>query len=173
MNYEEIEKQVILAKENNDNAIINILEAFKPYIITLIKNTKVNGYTREDLVQELNIKILECINKYNGENTFVGYCTRALKNRIYNLYKNNKKHDNLELQDNNFKNENFEFDNYKIENLLFSNLSLNDIEKNIMILYYINRHTLKEISVILGIPYFKVISLKKLALKKLKYEFSN
>lgn len=169
MNYDYIEELIRLAKKSDDKeVIIKILDEFKPYIYTLIKNTKVNGFNNDDLFQELNIKIIECIHKYNSNNTFVGYCTMALKNCIYNLYNSNKKYCSLELFENIDKN--YKNDNYEVENILFCNKSLNDIEKRILIMYYIDRHTFKDISQLLGIPYSKIMGLKKVALKKLKNE---
>lgn len=166
MDYKYIENEVLKAKNNDSIAILNIINCFKPYCLTLIKNTNVKSYDKEDLLQELNIKIVQCIKKYNKENKFVGYCTKALKNHIYNLYNKNKNYD-IQLSD---KVEN-KLDLYldKYNNIEYINL-LNDIEKNVILLYYINGNTLREVSSNLKISYSKTVSIRNKALTKLRNE---
>lgn len=169
MDYDFIEEEVKKAKTNDSKAIINIINSFKPYCLTLIKNTEIKGYDKEDLLQELNIKIIKCILKYNKDKKFVGYCTRALKNHMYYLYRNNK-NNNISLTDTLDNKINSHYDTYNNFDYL---KKLNKLEKNIIVLYYINGNTLKKISNLLNINYSKTIMLKNNAIIKIKNEMKH
>lgn len=58
MNFEEL---LFLAKTEDETAILQILEMYRPL---LIKNSLVNGKFDEDLYQELQIELLKCIRSY-------------------------------------------------------------------------------------------------------------
>ena len=55
MNFERL---LLKAKEGNADAVLKILEIYKPL---LIKNAIVNGRFDEDLYQELIVEFLRCI----------------------------------------------------------------------------------------------------------------
>ena len=55
MNFERL---LLKAKEGNADAVLEILEIYKPL---LIKNAIVNGRFDEDLYQELTAEFLKCI----------------------------------------------------------------------------------------------------------------
>ena len=55
MNFERL---LLQAKEGNADAVLEILEIYKPL---LIKNAIVNGRFDEDLYQELTAELLKCI----------------------------------------------------------------------------------------------------------------
>ena len=55
MNFERL---LLQAKEGNADAVLKILEIYKPL---LIKNAIVNGRFDEDLYQELTAELLKCI----------------------------------------------------------------------------------------------------------------
>ena len=55
MNFERL---LLKAKEGNADAVLKILEIYKPL---LIKNAIVNGSFDEDLYQELTAELLKCI----------------------------------------------------------------------------------------------------------------
>ena len=52
------ERLLLQAKEGNADAVLEILEIYKPL---LIKNAIVNGRFDEDLYQELTAELLKCI----------------------------------------------------------------------------------------------------------------
>ena len=52
------ERLLLQAKEGNADAVLEILEIYKPL---LIKNAIVNGRFDEDLYQELIVEFLRCI----------------------------------------------------------------------------------------------------------------
>lgn len=58
MNFERL---LLKAKEGNADAVLKILEIYKPL---LIKNTIVNGRFDEDLYQELVSTLLQCIQRF-------------------------------------------------------------------------------------------------------------
>lgn len=55
MNFERL---LLQAKEGNADAVLEILEIYKPL---LIKNAIVNGRFDEDLYQELAVELMKCI----------------------------------------------------------------------------------------------------------------
>ena len=58
MNFERL---LLKAKEGNADAVLKILEIYKPL---LIKNAIVNGRFDEDLYQELCLQLFLCIQKF-------------------------------------------------------------------------------------------------------------
>ena len=58
MNFERL---LLKAKEGNADAVLKILEIYKPL---LIKNAIVNGIFDEDLYQELVSTLLQCIQRF-------------------------------------------------------------------------------------------------------------
>lgn len=58
MNFERL---LLQAKEGNADAVLKILEIYKPL---LIKNAIVNGRFDEDLYQELVSTLLQCIQRF-------------------------------------------------------------------------------------------------------------
>lgn len=58
MNFERL---LLKAKEGNADAVLKILEIYKPL---LIKNAIVNGGFDEDLYQELVSTLLQCIQRF-------------------------------------------------------------------------------------------------------------
>ena len=58
MNFERL---LLKAKEGNADAVLKILEIYKPL---LIKNAIVNGRFDEDLYQELVSELLQCIQRF-------------------------------------------------------------------------------------------------------------
>lgn len=59
MNFERL---LLKAKEGNADAVLKILEIYKPL---LIKNAIVNGRFDEDLYQELVSTLLQCIQRFH------------------------------------------------------------------------------------------------------------
>ena len=55
------ERLLLQAKEGNADAVLEILEIYKPL---LIKNAIVNGRFDEDLYQELVSTLLQCIQRF-------------------------------------------------------------------------------------------------------------
>ena len=55
------ERSLLQAKEGNADAVLEILEIYKPL---LIKNAIVNGRFDEDLYQELVSTLLQCIQRF-------------------------------------------------------------------------------------------------------------
>ena len=56
------DKLLILAKEGDADAVLEILEMYKPL---LIKNAIVNGRFDEDLYQELVSTLIQCIHRFH------------------------------------------------------------------------------------------------------------
>lgn len=171
MNVEEIEKLVTKAKLGDTAAEEKIFLNFIPYINLLISKFKIQGYDRDDLVQECYIVLNKAISKYTGNRTFVIYVTKSLKNNmVYLLRKSTKLQysiiDNL-LQDPN----DLEIDvlsHLDIEHLSESLKHLSPKELKIIKDYYFNDITLLSISKALDEKYITTAKTKDRAISKLK-----
>lgn len=62
MSSKKMRKTLMRAKEGDENAILDIINTFKPL---LYKNSFINGVYDEDCFQELNIKLLNCIKAFD------------------------------------------------------------------------------------------------------------
>ena len=97
MDYEIIEKLVLKAKEHDKNAKEDIINRFKPYIITISKSTHIHGYDFYDIQNECVKTVLSCIHSYNPENKkFVGYVLTSIRNTVKQLIKKTERRKNSE-----------------------------------------------------------------------------
>lgn len=171
MNVEEIEKLVIQAKTGDSSAEEKIFFSFIPYINLLISKFNINGYDRDDLVQECYIVLNKAILKYKGHRTFAVYVTKALKNNmLYLLRKSTKLEysiiDNL-IEDPS----DLELDilsQLDIKHLSHSLKNLSPKELQIIKDYYFNDISLVCISEKLDEKYITTVKIKDRALSKLK-----
>ena len=171
VNIEEIEKLVIQAKLGDSSAEEKIFFSFIPYINLLISKFNINGYDRDDLIQECYIVLNKAILKYKGNNTFAVYVTKALKNNmLYLLRKSTKLEysiiDNL-IEDPS----NLELDilsHLDIKHLSHSLKNLSPKELQIIKDYYFNDISLVCISEKLDEKYITTVKIKDRAIAKLK-----
>lgn len=83
MNHNEIESCVIKAKHGNQEALLEILEQFKPFIFKTAQNFNVKTYDIYDLAQIGNIALINAVLKYRtGSHTFSSYAYTAVKNAL-------------------------------------------------------------------------------------------
>lgn len=171
MNLEKLEK---MASNQNLNGII---DEFTPFIKNFSKKFTLIGYDQDDICQECYLALILCLEKYQkGNNTFVAYATKSVKNHIYNLLrsKNNYKEllcleenltfllkyevefiENIELKENKY-----------LLNKAFMKLSIKELHL-ITYLYY-KKRTLSEYSRLLNIQYSLARSQKIKILNKLR-----
>lgn len=92
MNYDYIESLVHKSKINNSISKENLINEFKPLILSICKKTFIHGYENEDIINECYSTLFRCITLYNPEShRFVAYATNAIKNNINDLIKKNKR----------------------------------------------------------------------------------
>lgn len=88
MDYEIIEKLVLKAKDNDKNAKEDIINRFKPYVLTISKNTYIHGYDFYDIQNECYKTVLNCIELYDPTNKkFIGYVLTSIRNSVKQLIK--------------------------------------------------------------------------------------
>ncbi|ELC8368403.1 sigma-70 family RNA polymerase sigma factor [Clostridium perfringens] len=175
----ELEKNVLKAKNNDDIAKEYIIYFFMPYIKKISNRYFIRNYDKEDITNFLIIALLEAVNKYKYENNFFWYAINTMRNRIYNELRNKKKEesfiniDNLILYSNEDKLDNNLIKEEKIRVLKKSLLALDEDElKLIYDLYYLGK-TLKELSLSNDINYYTLATKKRRVINKLKNIYLN
>ena len=168
---EELLNKAILGDKNAFSLIFLQLQN-DLYRIALSK-TK-NKEDALDAIQETMIITYKNLNNLNSKSSLKGWIIKILINECYKIHNKKNKTKILSIQDSNFY-ENINLDdtyylNYIESSIEFNELieCLNDKEKIIMILYYNNLYTTREISNILEIKENTVKSIVKRAKNKIK-----
>lgn len=175
-----IAELVILSKKNNEEAILELIKRLRPLVISSInKYYSIGEY--EDLIQEGNILIMESIEKFDTEYGvhFLGYIKSKLKYYYLNKNKVEKEFSLNELDDNGVEFIERIVSDINIEDMILKEIenryllsSLNKIterEKEIVLKFYFEELSLREIAEELNIKYQTVANLKTNAIKKLKF----
>lgn len=187
MNYEQIEHQVGLAKKGDNEAIITILNTFKPFILKMVKEFKCSSNDFYDLLQICYIALIRAIDKYNlGANVFKSYAYSVIKNEFRRFTRDNKKHKIKSLNETN-ENTNREAiesvkDSYNLEESFMDqeeNLKLKKIlgqlpedEFELIFLVYYNGLFLKTYAEKKGMTYAMAVYKKNKILEKIKSEYN-
>lgn len=168
--------------------LVQILKNMEKYICSyLSKEYKflLSKEYKEDVVQECEIAVLECLEKFNPLNgtPFVTYTYLPVKQKVRvfiekNIYKdssyNQKKYGKVEFSsfDNKLdlflSEKRFEEDSIRKLDILDLLNNLNEINRFILIQFYINQESIKNISQKLGITEKAVTNRKKDSLEKLR-----
>lgn len=78
-----------LVKKSKNGDLISKEELalqFKPFIINLSKKTFIDGYDKQDIMNECYRILFRCVDIYdNSRHRFVAYATNGIKNSIYYL----------------------------------------------------------------------------------------
>ncbi len=89
----------IMVRENPE-ALSYIIDRYKNKLERYIdRRTIVNTYDREDILQEIFIKIYRNINDYDNSLIFSSWIYRITHNYIIDWYRKNKKHISISLDD--------------------------------------------------------------------------
>lgn len=172
--------------ETRERAIISALQLTESYIHNMIfYNYKVllKAEYREDVIGECKIAVLECLKTFNPEkSTFWNHCYLPVKHKICNFISQNifmdspyrqKKYGKMRFS-------NFEdlelyihsncFEDNSVEKLDILKLldSLSDVNRSIIIQYYIERESIKTISQRLNLEEWRILRRKKDSLLKLR-----
>jgi len=145
MNLEMVKK----AKEGDVNAIGTLITENTQSMYRVAFGILKNDEEIFDAIQNTTVIVFEKINTLKKDEFFKTWLTRILINECYKIYNQSKKIVYME----NYNQENLEYtDSY--ENLEMKNLlkNLNDELKDVVILYYIEDYSVKEIAKILEIP---------------------
>lgn len=180
--YNKINNLYYKSRNGDIKAKEELLKSFKPLIISTMKKYYYTQSEFEDLIQEGYEVILKGIDDFDEKKgvKFPGYIKTILK---YHYLKklNNKKEkisldmpigeDNLTLLDILKDDVDIEEDTIKkstIQNMYKNISKLTDNQRRIIVAFYLEGYSIKEISKSLGVAYRTVVNTKKYALEKLK-----
>lgn len=175
-------------EEMRNLVLVQILKNMENYICSYLSKEcrfLLSSEYKEDVVQECEIAVLECLEKFNPFNgtSFVTYAYLPIKQKIRvfiekNIYKdssyNQKKYGKVEFSSFDNKLDLFlsekRFEENSIRKLDILDLlnNLNEINRFILIQFYINQESIKNISQKLGITEKAVTNRKKDSLEKLR-----
>lgn len=174
--------------EIKDLALIEILNKMEGYIRSVLARTNrflLQPTYYEDVIQDCKIAVLEQLKTYdpNIGTSFITYCYLPIQQKTHvfitkNIYKNNsynqKKYGKVEFSslDNKLdlflSSKRFEEDSIRKLEILDLLDNLNEINRFILIQFYINQESIKNISKKLGITEKAVKNRKEDSLKKLR-----
>lgn len=81
----ELEKLIKRAKGQDTDAVEEIINRFKKYVVKTAAEIYIKGYEMEDLIQEGYVSIIKAINYYNvDKKSFTAYITKSVRNNYYN-----------------------------------------------------------------------------------------
>lgn len=185
-----MENLITKAKAQDQEALIEILEYFKAFIIKFASRYNIQYMDYYDYLQLSYVTILKCIEKYKpGSKTFFRYTYNAIRNNINYMARSNKNNNkNLSLNNEISDNGNEEFQEILISetdieedfiriiekeklNKIMSMLPEEDFE--LIFLVYFNGLSLKTYADRKGLSYIVAIKKKNRILKKLKCDFEN
>lgn len=170
------------AKEGDLESKEEIIKSLQPLLVSSIRRYYYNKNEVEDLMQEGNLKILESINNYDEDKGvyFLGYIKTMLK---YMYLDKHKERQHMSL------NEKTGDGNDEIIDLLVSEEAdigdtiaskeelkelnkilkvLTERQRQVIVLFYIEKKNMHEIGAKLDISYRTVVNTKTMALKKLR-----
>ncbi|MBU5317429.1 sigma-70 family RNA polymerase sigma factor [Clostridium bornimense] len=177
-----------LAKNGDKLAVEEILESFKKFIIKQCNKIYIEGYDKEDLIQEGYISLIKAIEKYDEtKGNFVAYGTRAIVNNYYMMIRNRAKYngtaslnksndENIELIDIIEGNENIEEKiilKEDVKSVIEAINNFSDDDKKLIINLQISKIPGKQLAKELGISYLALCKRKERALKKLRLKLEN
>lgn len=175
-------KLVKKAKSGDKGAKEEIITRLQPLIMSSIKRYYYKREEFEDLVQEGNIKILECIEDYEPSKGvhFLGYVKTMLKYMYLDKHKR-KVHTSLNEKIGEGDSEIIDLlvsddkdilesilDKEEVDKLRKILGNLTERQRQIIILFYMERISMGDIASKLGVSYRTVVNTKTTALKKLK-----
>ena len=185
--YKEIDKLVGKGKLGDKDSLEEILKMLKPLVISSIKKYYNNFNEYEDLIQMGNLTILQCIKDFDEEKGvyFLGY----VKTTLRYVYLNKHKEEKILSLNNNYTDSDDELidileseDVSPLEYILIKERNehlynalntLTNRQIDILIYFYIERLSIKDISQELNIAYRTIVNTKVNALKKLKHYLKN
>lgn len=179
----DIESMVGSAKNGDKNAVENLCNGFKGFIINSARKIYIRGYEMEDLIQEGYKAVIMAVDSYDAaRNTFTGYAVNAIRNNFYCIMRNNLSkpysaslnsinNQGDELINTIFSDENIEeyFESLETKSSLKKAIArLSDREKDIIYWCYAAEKSMKKYSEFRKIPYRTVSYRKKKAVEKLR-----
>lgn len=182
--YEEWEKLLKRAKQGQKDTKEEILNRLRPLIISSIKRYYNRREDYEELIQEGDLCILECIESFNTDKKvyFLGYVKLQLRYLYLNKHKE-KEHFSLNIMVGDEKGEEFintipsdditgPEDMIKLEThdkLKKALKRLTARQRQVVLSFYGHKKSITAISKDLGVSYRTIVNTKTKAIEKLKY----
>ena len=97
MDFSYIETLVKKSKDGDSASKEELALQFKPFIINLSKKTFIDGYDKQDIMNECYRILFRCVDIYDtSRHRFVAYATNGIKNSINDLIEKNISRSHLE-----------------------------------------------------------------------------
>lgn len=189
MDFNEIETAVGKAKSGDMEAVLSLIEQFKPFIFKQARTLNVKNMDTYDLVQTGYVALIKAVDLYKiGNHKFSCYVYRSIKNNIkYALRTNSKTNSEVSLNapiacdetssgefidiiDSDYNLEEYFFKNERRKELKKLLSKLQEDELELIIMCYYNGFTLKKYAEKKGLNYLTVVRFKNKILKELKTE---
>ncbi|WBW96784.1 sigma-70 family RNA polymerase sigma factor [Oceanirhabdus sp. W0125-5] len=184
MKIKNVELRVFLerAKNGEEEALGEIIELFKGYIIKEALRYKIPSMEFDDIVQYGYLTVLKCIKSYKLEsNSFYGYVIRGIKNN-FNYMVRKHKTNRVVYYDNEIV-DIMGVDEFSIEEhiMIYEDVkwlreiidTLSEEEQELIKCYFLEGMKLVNYAKVKGIPYSTMIYKKKELLKKLQGFYCN
>lgn len=167
-------------KSGDDDAVLEIMDKFKPLILKEASKWKIKCYDYCDLVQHGYLSIIKALKMFKGEpERFIGYCVKTIKTNYKALLKGEIKHHReipdefiLDKSDNDylFTLEDEIIAHEKVKELYIAMDKLSHSEKHIIEEIYFKDNSVNKVALNNNLTYNKVKYKKFRALKKLQRE---
>ena len=138
-------------KEEYERLLIENQSIIKNYALYLCKNLQ----EAEDLLQEVNIKVLESFDKYNHEYKFKNWLMLIVRNMFINNYRKYKKQNNVHIDIDPYQLK----DSIPVSEFADSDINYNELidiiksdNNSLLILGFLNGYKYKELCEIFEIP---------------------
>ena len=174
MDFKNINKLIVLAKNGNKQALIELFDNYLPFINNFLKTVANDSYEFEDLKQECYLTLIKCLEKYDDTTyPFTSYYIKSCKNNVYSFIKTNR---NICIDHYDFVEDSVDLDSVVVHKLNLDKLKLalaylKPEERRIIIDYFYNNLSLIEMSAKYNLKYITLVKRKNKVLQKLKKQF--
>ena len=174
MEFKNINELIILAKNGNKQALMELFNNYLPFINNFLKTVSNDSYEFEDLKQECYLTLIKCLEKYDDTTyPFTSYYIKSCKNNVYSFIKTNR---NICIDHYDFIEDTIDLDSVVVHKLNLDKLKLalahlKPDERRIIIDYFYNNLSLIEMSAKYNLKYITLVKRKNKVLQKLKKQF--
>ena len=153
--------------EKNNEAFEVIYESTKKGVFSMIISIVNNKAVTEDLMQDTYMKMIQKIHQYKRGKNFYAWLIQIAKNTALDYYRKEKKNLVLDPQEQShiFERESNDQDNYAVYDMI---KSLDDTEKQIILLRVVSDMKFKDIAKAIEKPIGTVLWIYNKAIKKLQ-----
>ncbi|HCW54418.1 MAG TPA: sigma-70 family RNA polymerase sigma factor [Clostridium sp.] len=188
MDFSYIETLANKSKDGDSASKEELALQFKPFIINLSKKTFIDGYDKQDIMNECYRILFRCVDIYDSSrHRFVAYATNGIKNSIYYLVTRSVKFSKIHGQSsqiltdeflNNIVSDHMTTEDllcrrYDFEPLEYAIKQLNKKEKTLINHVFFKKKKLKDYAISNNISYSYATKFKRHTLDKLHMHINN